>query len=73
MPPVLGPVSPSPTRLWSCAEPNGTIGLAVGQGEEADLLAFMKLLDHDRLAGAAEAAVEHRVERGLGLGLRSRR
>ena len=21
MPPVLGPVSPSPTRLWSCAEP----------------------------------------------------
>ncbi len=23
MPPVLGPVSPSPTRLWSCAEPNG--------------------------------------------------
>ena len=24
MPPVLGPVSPSPTRLWSCADPNGT-------------------------------------------------
>ena len=27
MPPVLGPVSPSPTRLWSCAEPNGTMVL----------------------------------------------
>ena len=25
IPPVLGPVSPSPTRLWSCAVPNGTI------------------------------------------------
>ena len=23
MPPVLGPVSPSPTRLWSCAEASG--------------------------------------------------
>ncbi len=24
MPPVFGPVSPSPTRLWSCAAPNGS-------------------------------------------------
>src|ERR1700722_14797442 len=24
MPPVLGPVSPSPTRLWSCAEASGS-------------------------------------------------
>ena len=23
MPPVFGPVSPSPTRLWSCAEASG--------------------------------------------------
>ena len=24
MPPVLGPLSPSPIRLWSCAGANGT-------------------------------------------------
>ena len=24
MPPVFGPVSPSPTRLWSCAVPKGS-------------------------------------------------
>ena len=24
MPPVFGPVSPSPTRLWSCAEASAT-------------------------------------------------
>ncbi len=32
MPPVFGPVSPSPTRLWSCAE---AIGSAVSPSHSA--------------------------------------
>src|SRR4029079_7486253 len=36
MPPVLGPVSPSPTRLWSCAEASGT---AVSPSTRANRLA----------------------------------
>ncbi len=32
MPPVFGPVSPSPTRLWSCA---AVIGIAVSPSHSA--------------------------------------
>ena len=35
MPPVLGPVSPSPTRLKSCAGSSGTHGRAVARGRTA--------------------------------------
>ena len=72
MPPVFGPVSPSPTRLWSCAEASGDRGLAVAQREERGLLADQEFLDHDLGAGRAEAAAEHHVDRGFGLGQRLR-
>ena len=39
MPPVFGPVSPSPTRLKSCANASGTGVAAVGQGERRHLAA----------------------------------
>ena len=35
MPPVFGPLSPSKTRLWSCAAASGSACLAVAQREEA--------------------------------------
>ena len=73
MPPVLGPVSPSPTRLWSCAVASGSDVLAVDQGEEARLLAFQELLDHDLGARRAERAGEAGVDGLLGLPLASRR
>ena len=61
MPPVLGPVSPSPTRLWSWAEASGDGGLAVDQREQARFLALEEFLDHQRpVAGG--------VDRGLGFG-----
>ena len=69
MPPVFGPVSPSPTRLWSCAVPKGKRGRAVAEAEEARLLAGQELLDHDFGAGAAERAVEAVVDRRKRLGL----
>ena len=47
MPPVLGPVSPSPTRLKSCAGASGTTVVAVGEAEQRDLGAVEVLLDHD--------------------------
>ena len=58
MPPVFGPVSPSPTRLWSCARAEREHVLAVDQREQARLLALQALLDHDRAAGRAEGAAE---------------
>ena len=67
MPPVLGPVSPSPTRLWSCAVASGQRVRAVDQGEEARLLAVQELLDDDLGAGGAERAGEAGVDGRLGL------
>ncbi len=51
MPPVFGPVSPSPTRLKSCAGCSGTTVVAVGDREERHLRAVEVLLDHHPLAG----------------------
>ena len=64
MPPVFGPVSPSPTRLWSCAAAERQRGLAVAQREQRDFLADQAFLDHHRVAGVAECAgLHHRVDR----------
>ncbi len=46
MPPVFGPVSPSPTRLWSWAVPMGKHGYPIGQDEEAGLFAVHEFFDH---------------------------
>ena len=61
MPPVFGPVSPSPTRLWSWAEASAHGGLAVDQREQARFLALEEFLDHQR-------AVAGGVDRRLGFG-----
>ena len=61
MPPVLGPVSPSPTRLWSCALASTTARVAVDQGEQARFLALEKFLDHHR-------PVARRGDRRFGFG-----
>ena len=53
MPPVLGPVSPSPTRLKSCAGASGDDGRAVGEAEQRDLRPVEVLLDDDRPPGLA--------------------
>ena len=47
MPPVLGPVSPSPRRLKSWAVASGSTFLAIDQGEKARLLALEKIFDND--------------------------
>ena len=68
MPPVLGPWSPSKARLWSCAEASG---IAVSPSHSAKNEASsptQELLDHHLGAGVAEAAAEHHVDRGFGLG-----
>ena len=41
-------------------------GLAVGQGEKADLATGQEFLDHDFGAGRAEPAVEHHGDGGFG-------
>ena len=66
MPPVLGPVSPSPTRLWSWAVARGSDVGAVEEGEEARFFADEEFLDHDLGAGVAEGAVEAGVDGGVG-------
>ena len=66
MPPVFGPVSPSPTRLWSWAEASGTARLAVDQREQAGFLALEEFLDDHR-------PVAGRVDRRFGLGAASSR
>ena len=58
MPPVLGPVSPSPARLWSCAAPSNTAFRSIAQGKQADLVAGQALLDNQRAAPASPSAPE---------------
>ena len=54
MPPVLGPVSPSPTRLKSCADASGTTRVpSVTQSSETSG-PDEALLDHDGAPGLAE-------------------
>ena len=55
MPPVLGPVSPSPTRLKSCAGASGTTVAAVGDAEQRHLGPVEVLLDDDAAARPVEA------------------
>ena len=66
---MFGPVSPSPTRLKSCAAASGPRRLAVAEREQRDLLADQQLLDHDRAPGLAERAAD---EAGLDGGQRAR-
>ncbi len=54
MPPVLGPVSPSPMRLWSCAGTSGRDMGAVVEAKKADLFAFEEFLDDDLLLGRTQ-------------------
>ena len=61
MPPVFGPVSPSPMRLKSCAAPSGTARRAVAEREQRDLVALEQLLDHDVAAERRDRA-QRRVE-----------
>ena len=66
MPPVFGPLSPSPTRLWSWLVAIGSV-LAVDHDDEAGLLAIEELLDHHARAGVAEGiAGEHVAHGGFG-------
>ncbi len=67
MPPVLGPLSPSKTRLWSCARGQRNGVLAIAEHEEGDFLARQEFLHHHFGAGLAHAAAEDHLERGLGL------
>ena len=60
MPPVFGPVSPSPARLWSCAVPKGTSGGAVAEHEEARLFAGQAFLDHHLGIRLGKAGVDRR-------------
>ena len=68
MPPVFGPLSPSTDALVVLRRGERDRGLAVAQREERRLLADEKLLDHHLGAGLAQAAAEHHVDRGFGLG-----
>ena len=68
MPPVFGPVSPSPMRLKSCAgRERHAVGRPVAQHEQRELGAGQALLDHERAAGVAERRARqvgaHRVAR----------
>ena len=61
MPPVFGPVSPSPIRLKSCAGSSGTTVHAVGDAEQRHLRPVEELLDHDpRRSSAACASASSR-------------
>ena len=61
MPPVFGPVSPSPRRLWSRAAGSSRIALAVAQREDARLAALEPLLDDDPAARLAKALIDQAV------------
>ena len=56
MPPVLGPVSPSPTRLKSCAGTSGTTVVPSVTQKQRDLGAVEVLLDDDPAQHAAACA-----------------
>ena len=67
MPPVLGPVSPSPIRLKSCERPSGTTCPPATSANAAHLRPLEQLLHHHGLAGIAEgAALEAVTDRLLG-------
>ena len=69
MPPVFGPVSPSPTRLKSCAGASGTARVAVADREHRQLGAGHALLDDDRATRVAERLARQLGPHvGLGLG-----
>ena len=68
MPPVFGPMSLASRRLWSWSPGRTTKCVAVGDGEDGELLALHELLDQDLGAGGAEAvALEHVVDRAVGV------
>ena len=54
MPPVFGPVSPSPTRLKSWAEARGTTRCPSAHAQQRHLRSDQALLDHDPATGLAE-------------------
>jgi hypothetical protein len=77
MPPVLGPVSPSPMRLWSWLVASASTCRAVGDDDEAGLLAGHEFLDHHaRAVGvvlhAQRVGAQHVVDGGMRLGQRHR-
>ena len=61
MPPVLAPVSPSPTRLKSWAGTSGDGARPVAEHEQRALLAVEPLLDDDRRARVAEGVAAQLV------------
>jgi hypothetical protein len=63
MPPVLGPVSPSPTRLWSCAVPKGRAVLPSHRQKKLASSPCQEFLDHHFGAGLAERALETILDR----------
>ena len=68
MPPVFGPLSPSNARLWSCADASGS---AVSPSHSAKNEASSPARNSSMTTSApavAQAAAEHHVDRGFGLG-----
>ena len=73
MPPVFGPMSPSPMRLKSCAGTSGTTLRPVAEDEQRALLADQALFDDHCAAGVAERVageLGRDVLAGLGQALR---
>ena len=68
MPPVLGPVSPSPMRLWSCAAASGMAWLPSQRAKKRELFAFEKLFDDDLFDGVPSSSPEKHLGGG-GFGL----
>ena len=68
MPPVLGPVSPSPMRLKSRAGASGSARSPVAQREHRQLVALEELLDQHGVVAEAPL-LEHRHERRVRLRL----
>ena len=68
MPPVLGALSPSNTRLWSCAEASG-IALSPSQSAKNEASSPVRNSSTTTSAPAApKLAAEHHVDRGFRLG-----
>ena len=67
MPPVLGPVSPSPTRLWSCAATRGATRSPSLSHEERNLVALQAFFEDDPRSGFAHHFPgEHFIRRRQG-------